>query len=730
MIPFLFKVFVVTSLVVLSVNFNEDSSIIVPDQNEAEFSPHVNQTILSHLVFGKNDLGEKAYVSLPEMFESMKTFANLPWVLMVGNTGAGKSLAITKLLGYPLKWSCNKTTVCGYEINYDFLNELKEKDVSNYPLSPPPDIGVDGFSKTLYSTFHPDDGFVWVDTPGFLGNRGSEVEVMEDISRELVIRSSKKIQAIGIVVEFASLERGGDFAFAEVLNRVTEWLPDSKIRKSLLFFVLTKVPYEMHEEKSLDTFIEQKIQVYKKNINDLNKRMVPYTKKKDSQSQEEIKELRNQFTLFRDGVELLSLMSKRKVVLNPKENDLVNLRRKVQSFIFDKSPNRRKNYVDGSKQAGIFRFISVNASKRAEYPKYLQNIAKTGRRIINDLSNKKNLVENCNHQLNILESTDRFQSATDKKSSMQKEIKRLENQIVDIKTNITKREKKIQSLKKDLTPVPLAPVERQFQSYYSILPNSVEEIAQLLSLSGQVSALLANLYSKGPMGSWDSILLLTGIQETSIKLKESFDKSRTVTITAVDTSPFPLNEQKPYHWEVYEIIGGQSLPATNVTTTYEFDKTAKKFTLHCLPPFRTYFYQKSYVASVKLYVDKRNAKSTQDRITSLNNQMSEFKEIVKQHQDQINDFKTILSLEDPEQKINQDIIETKEKLKSIKRNYRKLKIQWERSQALFNVLFQSEALLDLLPEDLHVIKLFKKEYNGYVNTLKQQSSSSDNRSEL
>jgi GTPase Era involved in 16S rRNA processing len=149
-------------------------------------------------------------------------------VLIIGNTGAGKSTLINYQLGYKMVKS-----------------ELHGSDVYNTEGNIGAVIGHSkSISETLFSeTFENKlDNIVYCDCPGFGENRDVEIRICVYVLREIIIRQFSSIKSIIIVISMPELESSRGAVFKELCENLGDLLKNPNELKASLIFVLTKVP--------------------------------------------------------------------------------------------------------------------------------------------------------------------------------------------------------------------------------------------------------------------------------------------------------------------------------------------------------------------------------------------------------------------------------------------------------------------------------------------------------
>jgi energy-coupling factor transporter ATP-binding protein EcfA2 len=177
---------------------------------------------------------------IEESFNISESARDKDLVLIVGQTGSGKSTTVNYLLGYSLK------RVRGGKAELELLQSLK-----SYAK-----MGDDAESVTTHpAAYEGPDGFVYCDCPGFKDNRGDEQRVIVSVSTEAVVNKAKSIRAVIVVVEWGAIDSSRGEGLRDVAltlgslfnpkgqrsnpSVVSNNNNDLKLEKSILF-VITK----------------------------------------------------------------------------------------------------------------------------------------------------------------------------------------------------------------------------------------------------------------------------------------------------------------------------------------------------------------------------------------------------------------------------------------------------------------------------------------------------------
>ncbi len=147
---------------------------------------------------------------IDEGWENLKTVAGKDIVLVMGNTGSGKSTLINHLIGNKLE---EKQNSHGYMRWYRVSGDN----------APGPKISEKLSSETLYPQVYrsrmDNDTFFYCDLPGFQDNRSKTTKIWTHVARDLAVKISKEVVSIIIVIsdEELAASRGENF---KILNKI------------------------------------------------------------------------------------------------------------------------------------------------------------------------------------------------------------------------------------------------------------------------------------------------------------------------------------------------------------------------------------------------------------------------------------------------------------------------------------------------------------------------------
>jgi energy-coupling factor transporter ATP-binding protein EcfA2 len=134
---------------------------------------------------------KKIKEGIEESFKVSESARDKDLVLVVGQTGHGKSTTVNYLLRHPLKR----------------VRGGKAELLEPLPLKVYAKMGDDAESITSYpAAYEGPDGFVYCDCPGFKDNRGDEQRVIVSVSTEAVVNKAKSIRAFIVAVEWGAID--------------------------------------------------------------------------------------------------------------------------------------------------------------------------------------------------------------------------------------------------------------------------------------------------------------------------------------------------------------------------------------------------------------------------------------------------------------------------------------------------------------------------------------------
>jgi len=155
-------------------------------------------------------------------------------VLVIGNTGSGKSTTINYLMGCTMK---------EIEKGGDFV--IVTEDDNKYYAT----IGHTNQSETLYpeTYVNKEDEVAYCDCPGFEDNRGLEERICISINTQLAVKFAKIIKAIVVVIDYHELKAVRAEGFNKLSNTLGQLLKDPAAIIDSIFFIITKVSTRITE---------------------------------------------------------------------------------------------------------------------------------------------------------------------------------------------------------------------------------------------------------------------------------------------------------------------------------------------------------------------------------------------------------------------------------------------------------------------------------------------------
>ncbi len=350
--------------------------------------------------------------------EKINSVSEKEMILVLGNTGAGKSTTINYQLGIRMK----KLNLAGEEVAEpeDKAQELAE-------------IGHDiEESKTLYPQIHESDKskFHYCDCAGFLENRGREEEVLVSVGIRLAVYLAKKITAALVVIDYNTITTDRGAGLIKLGRLISKIFKDPlKLSESVMFVITNK---NGANREDIVSKINGIIRVRQKKSKGLLESLTSLNFSSD-QSEKTKKKLEKD----KEVLKVLNLISannyERMVVINVFDN--FESKAEIENILENLKPIGRDEFKlgDHDNDVIIFRevlsWITWNNSFLLRKPAYLNNQIKSNIDSIRRLEETK---KSFKKQLDLLEKKD-FKDVDDIKKEQQswKEVIEKNNMLID-----------------------------------------------------------------------------------------------------------------------------------------------------------------------------------------------------------------------------------------------------------------------------------------------------------
>lgn len=166
-----------------------------------------------------------------EAFQRVQVADGKDMVLIIGNTGSGKSTAINYLLGCNMKQVKNSTNSKQIIIVDDAEIEYAR-------------IGHSISSQTQFpEAFQVKNAdFVYCDFPGFSDNRGIEQQICTAISAQMAIRTARSVRSIMVFIDYVTMDVDRYASLRKLAITLANFFKEPEIVRNYLYFVFTKIP--------------------------------------------------------------------------------------------------------------------------------------------------------------------------------------------------------------------------------------------------------------------------------------------------------------------------------------------------------------------------------------------------------------------------------------------------------------------------------------------------------
>lgn len=397
--------------------------------------------------------------------ESVKGKKNV--VLVIGNTGAGKSTAINYLLDYPIRWEVDDD---GELFSVPDEQHPKYKTIEKYAGMASKEDGNNSVTFYPEAYGNKDDEFTHLDSPGFMGNNIQEIKICESINTQIGIQlAENNVRAIMVIIDDRSLFEGKAFSvrhLSETLSKLFRSVEE--IAPSILFCItkpqplpsggLREASHVLYRIKKVIQTEKDKIEAIENSlgmkITDLLKifseeKNLPEERSKGlAERKEELEDIYARLYVL----ELMQQNEENVLVLNARDNG--ESRTSVT--------NRLRYLVETTKPISIshFNFSSYDET-RTKFNEAIFDIASSGKKTIedklrlspdlgklkNEIKQKIDSIKNCESEMMKLSSTSVVIASDDleiQKISESEKLQKLEDEIKLKKdeTTILDKEKK------------------------------------------------------------------------------------------------------------------------------------------------------------------------------------------------------------------------------------------------------------------------------------------------
>ena len=152
-------------------------------------------------------------------------------VLVLGNTGAGKSATINYLLGGVAKITGSPSRrVLNYANPLDEKAKLGHRRGESETMFP---YSYDNKARSIYS---------YCDTPGFFDNRGKNEKVMVATSTKAAIKKAGEIKAIAVVIDYNIITTDRAKGLVKLSKELAKLLKNPGTLYNSILFIITKAP--------------------------------------------------------------------------------------------------------------------------------------------------------------------------------------------------------------------------------------------------------------------------------------------------------------------------------------------------------------------------------------------------------------------------------------------------------------------------------------------------------
>ena len=258
---------------------------------------------------------EKVKEKIEKIYSKIREAENKDIVLVLGNTGAGKSTLINRLLG------------CKME-----PKKIKAKRTA-HPLGPREDYYPRMGTGWKSETDHPEiytKNFNYCDCPGFEDTREDEVKIINTIATQMVIEKSRSIKAIMVVIDWPSVESGVGQNFRD-LGKTLGKMFGRKLDEAPFLFVVNK-----GEDITVEDFLAASDEIIKDSTNESTKLLERKTR--SSNEDKRLSELHDILKILRlmntNNVKIADIFDSTENNCQMIESSLSKINVKIEEFKF------------------------------------------------------------------------------------------------------------------------------------------------------------------------------------------------------------------------------------------------------------------------------------------------------------------------------------------------------------------------------------------------------------
>ena len=266
-------------------------------------------------------------------------------VIFIGNTGAGKSTTVNYLYGCEMQLQSPK------ELNikgFEYVITVKPK-IAGGKLDELMPIGHTKHSKTFMPQIETDEknGMTYMDCPGFLDNRGPEINIANAVNIKNAIKKSKSVKVM-VLINYHSLKADRGRGLSDMIKITSDLFGKTSnliANKESILIGVTNAPTDMDLEGLKEWIVEDNLESIKQ-LSDCIFTFDPLGREtKGGWTREQIIEKINNLKPITNHAKIFST-----VLTNEDENKLLDISDKIGSKIIGQL-NKSNLIVEDFKQA-------------------------------------------------------------------------------------------------------------------------------------------------------------------------------------------------------------------------------------------------------------------------------------------------------------------------------------------------------------------------------------------